>query len=134
MTEYVHELEMKVRDYEIDVEGIVNNANYQHYLEHARHEFLASTGSSFSEMTRQGYSPVVSNINISYKIPLRSGDLFVCKLYLRRNGVKFIFYQDIYKKATGELCVKAIVETVCVYQGKLNRGDVFAELFKEYLQ
>ena len=41
---YIYELEMKVRDYECDLQGIVNNANYQHYLEHTRHEFLTSVG------------------------------------------------------------------------------------------
>ena len=45
--EYIFELEMQVRDYECDMEGIVNNAIYQHYLEHTRHEFLASSGISF---------------------------------------------------------------------------------------
>ena len=30
---YIYELKMKVRDYECDLQGIVNNANYQHYLE-----------------------------------------------------------------------------------------------------
>ena len=30
---YIYELEMKVRDYECDLQGIVNNANYQHYLD-----------------------------------------------------------------------------------------------------
>lgn len=44
---YIYELEMKVRDYECDLQGIVNNANYQHYLEHTRHEFLTSVGVSF---------------------------------------------------------------------------------------
>ena len=34
MEKYVYELEMSVRDYELDSEGIVNNANYLHYLEH----------------------------------------------------------------------------------------------------
>ena len=43
---YIYELEMKVRDYECDLQGIVNNANYQHYLEHTRHEFLTSVGVS----------------------------------------------------------------------------------------
>ena len=50
MEKYIYELKMKVRDYECDLQGIVNNANYQHYLEHTRHEFLTSTGVSFAEM------------------------------------------------------------------------------------
>lgn len=33
---------MKVRDYECDAQGIVNNANYQHYYEVVRHEFWKS--------------------------------------------------------------------------------------------
>ena len=51
--EYIFELEMQVRDYECDMEGIVNNAIYQHYLEHTRHEFLASSGISFIEMGKE---------------------------------------------------------------------------------
>ena len=44
---YAYELKMKVRDYECDLEGIVNNANYQHYMEHTRHEFLLQAGMSW---------------------------------------------------------------------------------------
>ena len=33
MNEYIFSLTLKVRDYELDSEGIVNNANYLHYLE-----------------------------------------------------------------------------------------------------
>jgi acyl-CoA thioesterase FadM len=38
---------MKVRDYECDVQGHVNNANYQHYFEVTRHELLEKVGSIF---------------------------------------------------------------------------------------
>lgn len=65
--EYIFELEMQVRDYECDMEGIVNNAIYQHYLEHTRHEFLASSGISFIEMHERGVDPVVNRIEINYK-------------------------------------------------------------------
>ncbi len=129
MPEYIFELEMKVRDYECDMEGIVNNANYQHYLEHTRHEFLLSAGISFSEMLAQGAVPVVNRIEINYKTPLRSGDHFVSKLYMRREGGKFVFYQDIYK-LSGEVCVKAVVETVFTVNGRLSRGEEFLPLFE----
>ena len=72
--EYQHELSLKVRDYECDLQGIVNNANYQHYLEHARHEFLLSRGISFAELHAKGIDAVVSSITMRFKTPLRSGD------------------------------------------------------------
>lgn len=118
--EYIFELEMQVRDYECDMEGIVNNAIYQHYLEHTRHEFLASSGISFIEMHERGVDPVVNRIEINYKTPLRSRDKFISKLYMRREGIKYVFYQDIYK-TSGETCIKAVVETVCTVNGRISR-------------
>jgi len=40
MENYRFKLNFEVRDYECDLSGIVNNAVYLHYLEHARHELL----------------------------------------------------------------------------------------------
>ena len=98
MNKYIYELTLKVRDYECDLQGIVNNANYQHYLEHTRHEFLLSAGVSFADLHTQGIDPDVARITISFKTPLKSGDQFVSKPYLKKEGIKYVFYQDIFRK------------------------------------
>lgn len=97
MEKYIYELKMKVRDYECDLQGIVNNANYQHYLEHTRHEFLTSVGISFARLHEEGVDPVVARLTMAFKTPLRSGDEFVSKLYLKKEGIKYVFYQDIFR-------------------------------------
>ena len=120
MEKYIYELEMKVRDYECDLQGIVNNANYQHYLEHTRHEFLLSTGVSFAKLHEQGVDPVVARINMAFKTPLKSGDEFISKLYMKKEGIKYVFYQDIFRKSDDKVAIKAVVETVCVVNGRLS--------------
>lgn len=130
---YIYELKMKVRDYECDLQGIVNNANYQHYLEHTRHEFLLSIGVSFAELHTQGVDPVVARINMAFKIPLKSGDEFISKLYMKKEGIKYVFYQDIFRLPDNKVSIKAVVESVCVVNGRLSGSDLFDKLFAPYL-
>ena len=118
--EYQYELTLKVRDYECDLQGIVDNANYQHYLEHARHEFLLSLGISFAKLHEQGIDPVVARINMAFKTPLKSGDQYTCCLNLKKEGIKYVFYQDIFRTADRKLVVKAVVETVFLVNGRLT--------------
>ena len=134
MNKYIYELTLKVRDYECDLQGIVNNANYQHYLEHTRHEFLLLAGVSFADLHTQGIDPVVARITISFKTPLKSGDQFVSKLYLKKEGIKYVFYQDICRKEDNKIVVKAVVDTVCVVNGRLTQSEVFDKLFAPYLR
>ena len=54
----------------------MNNAIYQHYLEHARHEYLLSHGLSFAEMTREGIVTVVVRAELDYRKSLQAGDEF----------------------------------------------------------
>ena len=132
MEKYVYELEMSVRDYELDWEGSGNKANYLDYLEHTRHEFCSANGISFAEMQNRGIIPVLNRVEIDYKTPLRSGDRFVSKLWLERRGVRFVFHQDLFK-LSGETVVSAVVSCVCLENGKLDRGDMLAEIFKDFL-
>ena len=133
MEKYSYELKMKVRDYECDLQGIVNNANYQHYLEHTRHEFLCSEGISFAQLHEQGVDPVVARLTMAFKTPLRSGDEFVSKLYLKKEGIKYVFYQDIFRLPDLKMVIKASVETVCLINGRLEESKLLDEKFAKFI-
>lgn len=121
--QYIFELPFKVRDYECDLQGIVNNANYQHYTEHTRHEFLRSRGVSFAELHERGIDAVVASMQLRFKVPLRSGDEFVSKLALKKEGIKYVFVQDIYRLPDMKPAFKSTVEAVCVVNGKLSNCE-----------
>ena len=123
MREYIFSLEIPVRDYELDSEGIVNNANYQQYLEHTRHAFIKNRGYSFGKMSADGIVPVVNRIEIDYKRPLRSGDVMVSRLWVEHQGVRYLFHQDIYNKVNSQLVVSAVVSIVTLVGGQLSRSD-----------
>ncbi len=127
---YVYELEIKVRDYECDMQGIVNNANYQHYTEHARHEWLTSRGISFAQLHSEGIDPVVARLQMKFSTPLRSGDTCVCRLALRREGIKYVFLQDLFRKSDGKLSVRAVVDVVCLINGRMSDYEPFNKLFQ----
>ena len=89
---------MEVRDHELDRFGVVNNAVYQNYLEHARHAFLASRGISLTHLLEEKFRPVITRIDLEYLLPLQSGDSFSVQLWLTRlTRVKFQFFQQIQK-------------------------------------
>ncbi len=127
MNEYLYELEFKVRDYECDIQGIVNNAVYQNYLEHTRHEFLKDVLKfDFAELHQQGIDPVVYRVEIDYKYPLKSGDIFISKLNMAQEGnLKMIFNQDIYRKTDDKLMLRAKIIAVVLKNGRPIKPDMF---------
>ena len=131
---YFFTLEIAVRDYELDSEGIVNNAIYLHYLEHTRHAFVKREGIPFGSLTREGLVPVVRRMEIDYRLSLHSGDVMLSRLWIERNGPRFIFHQDIFNKETGELVVAAVVTIVNMENGRINRGDELADRIAKYLE
>ncbi len=125
-------MDMEVRDYELDCEQIVNNANYLHYMEHTRHKFCQAAGLSFGEMHRQGLDGVVRKCEIEYLSSLRSGDTFISCLRIERKGPRFLFHQDIIRP-DGEMVVRAVITVVMLKDGKLSKGDEVARAFKDFL-
>lgn len=129
---YCFIMDMEVRDYELDCEQIVNNANYLHYMEHTRHKFCMDAGLSFIAMHQKGIDAVVRKVEIEYKTSLRGNDTFLSCLRLERKGARFIFHQDIIR-SDGEVCAEGEVTVVILKDGKLTRGDDVAKVFAKYL-
>jgi acyl-CoA thioester hydrolase len=115
-----YRLEFSVRDYECDIQGIVNNANYQHYLEHARHEYIKTLGLNFTELHEQGVDMVVAKLEMAFKTALKSNDRFIVTVTMKKEGIRWIFLQDIQRLPDQKLAVRARVDAVAVVNGKLT--------------
>ena len=106
---------MTVRDYECDMQGVVNNAVYQNYLEHARHEFLKTRGLDFARLTADGIIVVVVRAEIDFLRSLRSGDAFeVSVAPVRESKIRLAFEQTIVHAETAEMMLRARVITTAV--------------------
>jgi len=127
---YLHSIEFAVRDYECDIQGVVNNANYQHYLEHARHEFLISRGISFAQLHEDGLELIVTKVEIEYKYPLRSRDRFVVTVNVQKEGnIRIVFLQEIYRIPDKKLIIRAKVTGAAIKNGKpVYPGEVITKL------
>lgn len=120
-------IEMAVRDYECDLQGVVNNAVYLNYLEHARHEYLKSLGIDFAALAAQKINLVVVRSEIDYKASLTSGDRFVVEVRPEKlSPVRIGFRQAIYRLPEGKLVIQALVVGTALNQR--GRPQVLPEL------
>ena len=125
---------MQVRDYECDIEGIVNNANYLHYCEHTRHLFLKQCGLSFAEMHEKGVDAVVARMTMQFKTPLRPDDEFYSRIRLTKEGLKYVFHHDLFRASDEKLSFRAQVELVCIVNGRLSGSEDYDRAFAPWLE
>ena len=143
MDNYIFETRMEVRDYECDIEGIVNNARYVNYCEHTRHLFLKACGLSFAEMHKKGVDAVVARMQLQYKKPLHPDDEFVSRLNLTKEGIKYVFHQDLFRiihqpldadtSPSEELCFRGKIELVCLINGRLGNSPDYDAAFAKFI-
>jgi acyl-CoA thioester hydrolase len=132
MRNFHFQFEMQVRDYECDIQGIVNNAVYQNYLEHCRHKFLYSIGLDFAELHNAEIDAVVIRAEIDYKFPLRPADDFIVSLNMEKQGrLRVIFNQQIIRKADNKLMVNARITTVLTKNNRPVSSDIFVKKMEE---
>jgi acyl-CoA thioester hydrolase len=132
MNDYNFRIDFQVRDYECDMQGVVNNAVYQNYLEHARHEFLKKLGLDFAELTRQKINLVVVRSELDYKASLRSGDSFWVGTRLERvSPLRFAFLQDILRSPEDTLVLQGrVIGTALNERGRPKMPQKIAELME----
>lgn len=120
-----YKIEFEVRDNEIDLQGVVNNANYFVYLQHTRHKYLSEVlNIDYIEMTKQNIHLFLVSSNIEFKKSLMPKDKFyvTCKL-IPKSKIRFIFEQEIKLIEDNTLIAKAQNVGVCI-DGNKNKPFV----------
>lgn len=130
--DFIFSFPMRVRDYECDIQGIVNNANYLHYLEVGRHEFIESRGVEFADLHRRGIDVVVAQAEIKFKRSLQPRDHFEVRVAVEKRGLRYTFHQEIVRSADPlraatdtsyakpVLCIRAQTDIVAIVDGRLS--------------
>ena len=130
MSDWDHEIELEVRDYELDLQGIVNNSVYQNYLEHGRHKYIQTIGLDFHKLHQDGWDPVVTRAELDYKVSLSSGDTFTVRTRVELQGrLRFIFVQEIVRSRDQAVSVSARITAATLYQGRPSPCPAILEAF-----
>lgn len=112
-------IEITVRDYECDQQGIVNNAVYQNYLQHARHQFGRSVGLDWLDLTARGINLVLKRAEMDYMQHLRAGDsVKITANPFRKGKYRFFFEQEILRLPEEKPVLRALMTVACVVDGK----------------
>lgn len=130
MQDHHFKIELQVRDYECDIQGIVNNSVYQNYLEHCRHKFLNHVGLDFSQLHKDGIDAVVIRAELDYKFPLKPGDEFWVTVIIAKQGrLRIVFRQQVIRKTDNKLMVDAKITTVLTKNGRPISPEILEEKF-----
>ena len=99
---------IKVRTYECDSYGHVNNATFLNYCEVARVELLEKMGYDLAGLKKAGFLLVIVKIEMEYKRPAYANDeLEVSVDWIERGKTSAAFAQEIINRKTNELAARA---------------------------
>ena len=115
MSSFDFKCHFQVRDYEIDMQGIVHHSVYINYLEHCRSEYVLGLGIDVHQYHEMGYDLVIVHLSQDYKLSLRPRDAFYVTVRMKREKkLKMIFEQEIRRTKDNALILNAAVVSACV--------------------
>ncbi|TVT99986.1 hypothetical protein EJB05_54613 [Eragrostis curvula] len=108
MGDKVFEVDMQVHDYDLDPYGVVRNAIYASYIHRGRDLMLEYLGIGVEYWAATGNAMAVSELDLKYFAPLRSGDRFVIKMWPEKiKGVRLVIRHLIETLPDGKLVLDA---------------------------
>jgi acyl-CoA thioester hydrolase len=129
-----HRTYFEVRDNEVDIQGVVNNANYFIYLAHSRHKFLhEKLKINFIEMAKKNLNLFLVETNLQFKKALLPNDNFYVTCNIKPEGkIRFAFEQEI-RLVEGDVLIASAKNIGVCMDGNRNRPVVpeqISECFK----
>ncbi|XP_047079585.1 acyl-acyl carrier protein thioesterase TE3, chloroplastic-like [Lolium rigidum] len=114
-TDKFFELEMSVRESELDQYGVVNHVIYPVYIDNAREQLLTGLGISSASVVCAGNAMALSELNLKYRTPLRRGGKFVVGVrVVQIKGARIRFEQFIETLPERELVLEVTATAVCL--------------------
>ncbi len=122
---------IRVRSYELDSFGHVNNATYLQYLEAARCDHLLQVGLSFNDFHKWGAFPVVTEAHLHYRQPLIADDVIEVRgTFLEWKRSSFAVEYEVVKQDDTLVLTARMVFVFVNRQGKPIRvPEAFREAF-----
>ena len=117
----------KVQYYETDMMGIVHHANYIHWMEEARIDFMDQMGFPYARMEAEGVMSPVRALSCQYKKPCTFGDEIAIEVGVEAfNGVVLTIVYNMRRAGSDEVICTAQSEHVF-----LNKSGGFVRMRRD---
>ncbi len=124
---------LRVRSYELDSFGHVNNAVYLQYLEYARCEYMRQAGLGFADFHRWNAIPYVVHAEIDFKSSSRADDeLEISGKVSHWGRSSFVLDYVVYNRTSGKIAATA--STKFAFVDRDEKIIAIPELFKRAMQ
>ena len=134
-SKFKHEIQLRVRSYEVDWQGIVHNSNYIRYFEVGRIEYLRHIGATVDMESIQGHGKVVLvRHEIDYETPAQYDEILTIRTRVSFIKNSSFAMEGIMEKAQNGLVVARTVAYHVWLDPATNRPRTIDDGFRKLVQ